>query len=343
METSAAILTRLRQPLQVAQIEIPALRRGQVRLRMLAAGLCRTQINEIGGQKGPDRFLPHLLGHEGVGRVEKIGPGVRKVKPGDKVAVTWLKGKGLEGGPVRYDWKRRRVNAGPVALFSERAVVSENRLVPIPSTIPDAVAAIVGCAVSTGAGLVRHFVAAPSVTSLAIFGAGGVGLSAIMMAQALHVRDIAVVDISRSALELAKKMGASVCINSNQRNPVAALQRLYSGGPDVCVDASGIPSVMEQAFQAAAGQGLCVFAGHPAQGSTIRLDPFAFISGKRLVGTWGGETQPDRDIPYYLRLWQQRRLLIHKLVTATYPLEDIQEAVDRLQSGHAGRIVITFT
>src|SRR3990167_8577728 len=131
MKTKAAVLFHPGNPLRIEEIEIPKLKTGQVLVRMLASGICRAQLNEVRGWKGEDKFLPHLLGHEGAGVVEEIGTGVTKVKQGDYVVTSWIKGKGLDGGGVQYKLGKITVNAGPITTFSNKSVISENRLVKV--------------------------------------------------------------------------------------------------------------------------------------------------------------------------------------------------------------------
>src|SRR3989344_7121075 len=128
MKTKAAVLYKVGQPLVIENLQIPPLERGQVLVQVKASGICRSQLNEILGNKGVDKYLPHLLGHEGSGRVIKIGPGVTKVKPRDHVVLSWIKSRGIEGKSPKYKLKNKIINAGPVATFSEYAIVSENRL-----------------------------------------------------------------------------------------------------------------------------------------------------------------------------------------------------------------------
>ena len=156
MKTTAAILYQLNSPLQIEENEIPHLQEGQVLVKILFSGLCRSQLNEIKGFKGPDKFLPHLLGHEGSGIVQELGPKVRKVKKGDYVVLSWIKGKGREVPSTQYQKGNTTINSGAIATFIQYAVVSENRVTVIPKTIEPDVASVLGCAVQIGAGIVEY-------------------------------------------------------------------------------------------------------------------------------------------------------------------------------------------
>src|SRR5262245_47512663 len=154
MKTTAAILVELGRPLELADIDIPPLKPGQVLVEVAYSGVCHTQVGEVRGHRGADRFLPHCLGHEGSGIVREVGAGVTKVKPGDQAILSWIKGSGADVPGTVYRWGDRQVNAGGITTFSTYSVLSENRLTVLPPGLSLRQAALVGCAVPTGAGVV---------------------------------------------------------------------------------------------------------------------------------------------------------------------------------------------
>ena len=156
MKTKAAILYELNKPLVIDDVEIPELKRGQVLAKILYSGVCRAQYNEIIGLKGPDKFLPHMLGHEASAIIDEVGEGITKVKKGDYVALSWIKGDGLDGINSQYKRGTQVINAGGVTTFSEYAVVSENRVTKISKRINPEAASIIGCAVATGCGIIEN-------------------------------------------------------------------------------------------------------------------------------------------------------------------------------------------
>lgn len=342
MTTRAAILVRPGRPLVVDEVEVPPLEGGQVLVSLRAAGVCRTQLGEARGWRGRDPWLPHLLGHEGAGDVVATGAGVKKVKPGDYVVVSWIKGAGQEVPGPRYRWKRRWVNAGAAAVFAEQAVVAENRVTKISPRLPAAVAALLGCAVATGAGAVRHLLAPGPATSLVVFGVGGVGASAVVMAQALGCRHLVAVDVLEEKLRWARRLGATHTVRWQGARTAAAVLKVMPGGGDGALEASGMPAAGQQAWRSLARRGLLVIAGHPSPGARLCVDQYGLISGKRVVGTWGGETVPRRDFPYYAREYLAGRLPLARLVTHHYKLPRINEALRVLERGVAGRVVIDF-
>ncbi|HSX25307.1 MAG TPA: zinc-binding dehydrogenase, partial [Candidatus Andersenbacteria bacterium] len=266
----AAILERLKKPLIVADVALTdTLIAGQVRIRMLAAGVCGSQLHEIDGNRGEDKYLPHLLGHEGSGIVEEIGPNVTKVKKGDYVVISWIKGSGINAPGAVYSWGTKKVNSGSAAVFAEEIIASENRITKISKNIPPDVAALLGCAIPTGAGVVRNTLHIPKGSTIAIFGTGGVGASAIMGAVLMGAKEIIAVDISPEKLKLAKKLGATMTIDASKKDPVAVIRKKYKDGLDYAVEAAGITSVMEQAFASLSNTGTLSIAGHPKEGSKI--------------------------------------------------------------------------
>lgn len=339
--TRAAVLVEIGKPLSLRELTLPKkLVPGQVLVKVQMAGLCRTQLNEIEGLKGEDKYLPHLLGHEAVGYVIEIGAGVKTVKRGDYVVLSWLKGKGKDapGGP--YFDADQKVNAGGVAVFTEYAVVAENRVTKISKTVPPEIVALLGCAVATGAGIIKNLLQIKKGQSVAIFGVGGIGGSALLMAALTSCKKIIAVDIDQQKLTWAKKLGATHTIRADKTNSAVAIKKLLPAGVDFAVEASGIPSVMETAFASIKDGGALGIAGHPAHGATISIDPFELIKGKRLLGTWGGQTVPEKDFSFYIRAWQAGKFPIEKLISRRFALKDINQALTVLKAGGVGRIII---
>jgi S-(hydroxymethyl)glutathione dehydrogenase/alcohol dehydrogenase len=211
----AAILVEQRKPLVVDEIELPStLEVGQVLVKVHYSGICGSQLGEIDGAKGEDKFLPHLLGHEASGTVVETGPGVKHVRIGDTVVLHWRKSLGIEGSPPNYLWRGRKLNAGWIATFNEYAIVAENRLTTIPADSDLEVAALFGCAVTTGFGVIENNAKLRIGESVVVFGAGGVGLNIVQAAALVTAYPVIAVDRFDGRLELAKQMGATHIINS---------------------------------------------------------------------------------------------------------------------------------
>jgi len=340
MKTRAAILWESNKPLILDDVEIPVLKRGQVLVKIIYSGICRAQYNEMIALKGPDKFLPHLLGHEASGFVVDVGAGVKKVKKNDYVCLSWIKGQGLDGLNSQYKLGTRTINAGAVTTFSDYTVVSENRVVKILKATPADVAAIAGCAIATGCGIINNTLNAKKNASVIVFGVGGVGLSVILGAHKRGCSTIIAVDVVDSKLKFAKRLGATHLINASKSSVLKNISAILPDGADYAVDASGNKTAMENAFACIKNSGICVIAGNLGKDEKIELHPFELIKGKRIIGTWGGETNPDRDIPAYLKAFAQGQLPIDRMITHRFALEDINKAFEVLVKGEAGRIIL---
>jgi len=172
MQITAAVLEKLGEPLQIRSLQTTDLQPGQVLVKVLFSGVCRSQLMEVSGGRGADRWLPHLLGHEGSGVVEAVGADVTKVKPGDAVILTWIKGNGLDAPGAIYRDGDRQINSGPVTTFSDYTVVAENRLVLKPVDLPFDIAVLFGCALPTGAGMALNELDIKPDSSVVVIGLG---------------------------------------------------------------------------------------------------------------------------------------------------------------------------
>ena len=343
-QTEAAVLVQLSKPLDLRTLSIPPLKAGQVLVEVAYSGVCHSQLLEVRGKRGPDRFLPHTLGHEGSGTVLEVGPGVTKGRPEDRVVLSWIKGQGADVPATVYGSRAGPVNSGAISTFMRRTVTCENRVTAIPPEMPLREAALLGCAIPTGAGIVLNTAKVQPGTSVAVFGVGGIGLSAILAASLMSATRIIGIDIFDHKLEQARAAGATDVINSQNENPVAALHALTGGvGVDYAIEAAGKRATMEAAFRAVRPNGgLCVLAGNLPQGEEIAINPFDLIRGKQIVGTWGGESNPDRDIPRFVRLYLAAKLNLEALITHEYSLPDINAALDDLGQGRLGRALVSM-
>ena len=227
MKFKAAILTELNRPLLLSEISLSgSLDAGQVLVKIFYSGVCGSQLGEIAGKKGPDKYLPHLLGHEGAAEVLEIGPGVRYVSPGDKVVMHWKKGLGIDALPAKFLWEGRTVNAGCVTTFSEYSVVSENRLTKLPEDFNLRIAPMFGCAVTTGLGVVCNNAKIRIGESVVVFGAGGVGLNIVQGARLAGAWPVIAVDLFDNRLELAARFGATHLVNADKEDAFAAIRKI---------------------------------------------------------------------------------------------------------------------
>lgn len=339
----AAVLAQIKAPLQIIELTMPeSLDVGQVLVKIHFSGICGSQLGEIDGAKGEDKYLPHLLGHEASGTVLGVGPGVRHVKPGDLVVLHWRKGLGIEAPTPHYTDGTRKINAGSVTTFSEYAIVSENRVTAIAADSDREVAALFGCAVTTGFGVVENNARVRIGESVVVFGAGGIGLNIVQAAALVSAYPIIAVDLHDNKLELARQMGATHLINASQGDTRQAIVDIVGvAGLDAFIDNTGQPRVIEMGYQITKPQGRVTLVGVPRKGNDIHIHSLPLHFGKGLSGSHGGEAIPQDDIPRYHQLYRCGRIQLKNLITDCYPLERINDALDRVRSGAvAGRCLI---
>jgi S-(hydroxymethyl)glutathione dehydrogenase/alcohol dehydrogenase len=342
MKALAAILVEQKAPLVLEEIEIPRLALGQVLVKVLASGICGSQIGEIDGVKGPDRFLPHLLGHEGTGIVLECGEGVATVQRGDKVVLHWRKGAGLESTTPTYNSRIGPIRAGWVTTFNEYAVVSENRVTAIAKDFDADAAALLGCAVTTGFGVINNDAQLKIGQSIAVFGAGGVGLNIVQGAALVAANPIIAVDLYDNRLTLAQSLGATHTVNSAKTDPEREIRSLAgSAGVDAAVDTTGNVKVIEMAYRLTGAWGRTVLVGVPPRESTAAIDTFPLHFERTLTGSHGGGGRPEVDIPNYVRLAMAGKLDLSPCIGKRYRLTQINQAIEDMRSGAiAGRAII---
>ncbi len=332
MKTRAAVLRVVGGPLSIEELEVPSLQKGQVLIKVLATGLCHSQLNEIRGRKGAE-YIPHLLGHEAAAEVVAAGEGVQKVRSGDYVVASWILGEGISAPVPTYQSKEGKVNGGSVATFTELAVVSENRVTKVSKGVEPAIAALLGCAVPTGMGIIDRL-GDLNGKRVVIFGIGGIGASALIRA-VMKGAHVTAIDVVPWKLAHAKKeLGVDEAISAEE----------FQGKDfDVAVECSGNKGAMESAYRAVKDAGTVVIAGNLAPGETISINPFGLIKGKKLYGTWGGESELDRDIPRYAREYVEnpKVMCLDKLLTKEYSFDEIGAALKDLEEGKLIRGVLT--
>jgi len=336
----AAILVESNKPLVVGDIDIPSsLEFGQVLVKVHYSGICGAQINEIEALKGPDKFLPHLLGHEGSGIVEKIGNGVKNVKPGDKVVLHWRPSQGIQSETASYLWNGKKINSGWVTTFNEKAVVSENRLTKIPDDFNMRIAALFGCAVTSGFGAVNNDAQVKIGQSVLIFGIGGIGLNIAYAASLVSAYPIIGVDLHQEKIDMGKKFGLTHGIIADSNNFNEHLKEILKNKePEIVFETTGNSKVMEKSFEITPKDGKTIFVGVPDNKISIYSLPLAF--NKTLKVSHGGDSKPDQDIPRYINLIKNKKMNLDKLITHEFHLENINEAIDLFRTGQAGRILI---
>ena len=341
----AAILVKNNKPLVVADVVLPdELFSGQVLVKVEYSGICGAQINEIDAVKGPDKYLPHLLGHEGVGIVLECGPGVTTVKCGDRVVLHWRPSTGIQSATPVYRWKGKRVNAGWVTTFNTHAVVSENRLTVIPKSFDTRMATLFGCAVTTAFGVVDNDAQIKVGQSVLIFGIGGVGLSIAQAAAMKSGYPIVGVDVMDNKLSMGKAFGLTHALSANSDDLQGKIRGIMGPkGADIVIETTGQSRVIEEAYKLTHPEGKTILVGVPKKGDNISIPSLPLHFDQVLTGSHGGGSEPDKDIPRLIRLIDAGKLNLDGLITHEFSLDSINEAVQIFRSGEAGRVILYMT
>ena len=330
----AAVLEKLNYPLAIREVFPTQLLPGQVYVKVLASGLCGAQLHEIRGHRGNEKFLPHLMGHEGCGIVKEVGPGVTTVQEGDKVVMHWRPGSGIESEFPKYHLGEKIISSGKCTTLSEFSIVSENRLTKVPHDTPTVLAAMLGCSLTSALGIIDNECNLKFGESVAIIGCGGVGLNLIQAAKMKNAYPVYGVDINDKMFDLTHQIGVDIFTCDLEFIPEKV---------DVILDTTGVPEVISKAFDKLAPSGRLIMVGQPAPGTDLNIfNPLSMFDGqgKSIRASQGGGTKPDEDIPRYIKLANREMLDFNTLHTDTFALDNINDAFDLLKTGNAGRIMI---
>ena len=338
----AAVLVAPNKPLEIMELRFPELKDGQVLVRNIASGICRSQLMEAKGKRGEDKWLPHLLGHEGVGVVERIGPQVTKVKIGEKVIVGWIVGRGFSSAAPQFLTANGiPINSGAATTFSEYSVVSENRVYIAPEGFPDEFLPLFGCALLTGGGMALNHFDEKLHKNLLVLGFGGVGSSAAVVLDSFKSTSMVILDESEARRNQARSMGFGQVYSIEEFD---SLNRHNTNDKfDLCIESAGTTRTIELGFSLLNKTGRLVFASHPESGARISLDPFEMINGKLIFGSFGGGAKPEEDIKIISQLLRESRLNLERMLGDVFALEDVNQALEQLDMGQPGRPLIRMS
>jgi len=342
MKTLAAILVEQRKPLLIDEVEIPALGYGQVLVQVKASRICGSQLGEIEGVKGPDRYLPHLLGHEAGGVVLEIGPEVTHVKSGDHVVLHWRPGAGIQAAPTKYRMGGQVINAGNITTFQGMTVVSENRVTRIPNDVDFETAALLADTLTTGFGAVTRDAGVTIGESVVVVGVGGIGLGVVLGAHLAGAHPIIAVDIHDHKLTKAREFGATHTINSNEQPLVDAVTQILGGPADAAFEVTGQARVIEQAWRAVGPKGRLVLVGVMRHDQQLGLNTLPLHYGKTLTGSEGGSSLPHIDIPRYLRMIASGRFDPLGMISHRGSLNEVNTLVETMRRGEAIHSLLVF-
>jgi alcohol dehydrogenase len=374
MKIRAAVLDRMgaqppyaiSKPLRIAEVDLDPPGRGEILVKIAAAGLCHSDLSVINGDR--PRPMPMALGHESAGIVEAVGDDVTDIERGDHVVMVFMPSCGhcmpcAEGRPALCEpgavangagtllSGARRLHCDGVAVnhhlgvsgFAEYAVVSRRSIVKIDRDLPLDEAALFGCAVLTGVGAVVNTAGLRPGQTAAVIGLGGVGLSSVLGAVASGARQVVAIDLSDDKLGLARQLGASHTVNARDADAAEQVREITGGGVDFAFEMAGAVRAMELAYKITRRGGTTVTAGLPPPGAALPLPLVQLVAEERTVkGSYIGTCVPTRDIPRYIALYRAGRLPVDRLMSGKLQLDEINEGFDRLHEGRAVRQVIAF-
>jgi S-(hydroxymethyl)glutathione dehydrogenase/alcohol dehydrogenase len=364
----AAVLHGIGEPLRIEELELDPPRAGEVSVRMLASGVCHSDVHRADGDWGEGSIHPIVLGHEGAGVVEALGEGVTGLDLGQLVALNWYypcracercaQGREwlctgsrstehlqMDGTTRIHTSSARDVLAYlSIGTFGERAVVPAQAAVPMPEGTPPEVAALIGCCVSTGIGAVVNTANLQAGAPAVIVGLGGVGLSAVMGAVLRGADPIVAVDLDSGKLELALDLGATHAVPGGDReSALHEIHQVTDGGAAFAFETAGAPAAAELAISSIGRGGMAVLVGLPATGARAAFEVFGVVDGsKQIVGSLYGWTVGARDFPLYAQLFLDGRLPLDRLVEERIGLADVNRAMDALRRGQGARRVVVF-
>lgn len=364
MEIRAAVTFEPSSEFQIEQVQLSDPNDHEVLVRIVGAGICHTDL-AARDQHIPVP-LPSVLGHEGAGIVEKVGSQVTKVKPGDHVALSWMccgscpscmAGQdpycenflALNFGGARRDGTTTLKKGDQVihgnffgqSVFAEYALAEECNVVKVPEDVPLEILGPMGCGIQTGAGAVINALKAGPGSSIAIFGVGPVGMSAVLAAVVCGCTKIIAVDLSPERLKIASELGATHVVNAGEVNPVEAVLDLTSGGPNFSLECVGNPAVFRQAVDVLPLLGVCGLCGVVPPGTEVTLNMDLIMNGRTVRGIIEGDAIPELFIPQLIELYRQDKFPFDRMITF-YPFEDINKAVEDMEKGRVIKPVLKF-
>ena len=354
------------RPLKIREIDLEGPGPGEVLVRIVAAGLCHSDLSVINADR--PRPLPMALGHEAAGIVEEVGPFVDDLRRGDPVVCVFVPSCGhcapcTQGRPALCEPGAAHNGAGDllsgarrlscegapvnhhcgVSGFAEDATVSRRSLVPIDPDVPLHIAALMGCAVLTGAGAVFNGGDVKPGGTVAVVGVGGVGLAAVMGAVAAGAQTVVALDTLEAKLAAAREAGATQVFRADDPDVVAKVREATKGGLETVLEFAGVAKALEMAYAITRRGGVTVTAGLPNPKAMLSLPAISLVAEERtLKGSYLGSGVPARDIPRFLGLYRRGKLPVDKLLTHRLKLDDINEGFDRLARGEAVRQVVDF-
>ena len=313
INAKAAILEKKRK-INFYKLELPKPNKNQALIKIYYSGICGSQFMEYNGNRGVDKWLPHMFGHEAVGKVIVKGKAVTKVKSNDLVILSWLKNnikRKDENGKI--ETKKKNINYGPISTFSTFSLIDQSRIYKLPNYITLKHASLYGCSIPTGMGVVLNEARPNKNKTCLVVGIGAVGIFVLIALKGIGIKKIICMDNNYKRLNLLKKLGFKNLINSNMKNYEKELSGMINTGVDFCFECSGQAKMITKCFNFISNFGKLYFVSHPKSKDTITLKPHDLISGKKIYGSWGGNSKLDTDLLKFSKVIKKSRINLDKI------------------------------
>lgn len=339
MQIKAATLLK-KNKIKILKLETLNLQKSQVLVKIMYSSICHTQIQEIFGLRGKDKYIPHCLGHEATGVVVKTSKQVKKVSKGDKVCLTWIKGDGKEFVGTQYLYKNKLINAGPVNTFSNYSVVSENRLIKLPKNSNLKKDVLMGCAIPTAFNAVFNTLNNVNKDNIVVLGAGGLGLACIFAAKKAGFKKIYALDKDNRKLKIAKKFGANNFILLKNLKNFDTVLKPYKNIFSSLIECSGNIQLMERSIELVKNfGGKFIIIGNYPPNKNISINPWNFIMGKNLTGSWQNQKSYDDLFNFFYKKFKNFNTNDY-YGKKIYKLKDINLAIKDFRNGKVVRPLI---
>ena len=343
LQFNAAILYSLNSRLELKKIEPKScLKENQFLIKLKYTGICGSQLGEISGVKGKDKYLPHLLGHEGTGIVVAKKSKSRKINIGDKVVLHWKPSNGKDSQNPQYIYKNKDINAGKVTTFNEYAIVPENRITKLKKKTNMSHACLLGCSLTTAYGVLKNNAKVKKNKNILIWGSGAVGQALIILSKLFFVNKIIAIDINSDKLIKSKKLGADILLNYNDKNFQNKISSLTED-IDYIIETTGNTKIIEKCYNILSKKGKLILVGVPHYKKKISIHTLPLHFGKVITGSHGGNIKPQKDIPYLEKLINSNKIKVSDLITNVFEFNKINTALNQMKKNRIiGKAILKF-
>ncbi len=332
----AAVLEKIGAKLSVLKnIQIPELKNGQILVKIKYTAICGSQMQEIYGGRNNKKYLPHLLGHEATGIIEKIHHNIKNFKRGDRVFLSWISKKEKFRTSYFHPKKKIKINSGEITTFNTYSIVNKSKVFKLNPSINFRDGVYLGCCLPTGAGIVlKNLKNFRNNGNICIYGIGGVGIWSLLTCLYLKKKNITVIESNKKKINKLKK------IIKNKNIKYLSSSRYVKNIFEVVFETTGSISALQNSINIINNKGLVIFASHPKRGETIKIDPFELIKGKKIFGSWGGSINFKKDLFILEKILKKNILISRKIFKDIYSLDDINKAIFKIKKGEIFRAII---